>query len=197
MKNAVLNKCMMIIQNEKNYDEVKLAELRYKFEALYLTFTKLFVLTLLSVILGLFKEYLLFTLFYIPLRTFSFGMHAKKSWHCWIISTLAFIGIPYLIKIVILPIYIKVILAVVCSVLYLIFAPADTEKRPIINKKRRLFFKITTVLISIIYIFLIIYVPKISNILLFSLLYQAFLVNPVTYLLFKQKYNNYQSYCLD
>ena len=75
-------------------------------------------------------------------------------------------------------------------------SPADTHKKPIVNPKRRLFFKYLSVLITIIYSFIILFSKDvfIINCLLFALLVQSLLISPTVYKLFKMPYNNYKKY---
>ena len=65
------------------YNQDKLDEIEYGLEAIYLTFTKLIVIFSIAYILGVLKELIILLFFYNLLRTTAFGMHAKKSWHCY------------------------------------------------------------------------------------------------------------------
>ena len=197
MKDIVINKWISIIKSNNNFDEIKIAELKYKIEALYLTLSKIIIITILSIILNIFKYYLIFLLLYIPLRSFSFGMHAKKSYQCWIMSPLFFLGIPYLIKIINISKSLSIIIALITALIIIACAPADTVKRPIINPKRRLKFKILTSIVCLIYFIALIILPKYQNYFMFVLLYQAFIVNPLTYKLFGLPYNNYKAYSVN
>ena len=78
------------------------------------------------------------------IRVSAFGMHAKKSIHCLIISLTLFIGGVYLCRYLVIPLILKVVLSTICIVLIAKYAPADTEKRPIINKKLRRKYKFIT-----------------------------------------------------
>ena len=80
-------------------------------------------------------------------------------------------------------------------VVYSLYAPADTKKRPIVSSKRRLFFKVSTLIILFIYSYYIIRNSNlISNVMLASLLYQSLLINPLIYKLSHQSFNNYKAY---
>ena len=75
-------------------------------------------------------------------------------------------------------------------------SPADTHKKPIINKKRRLIYKYISVFITFIYgiIALIINNNFLSNALILTIIIQCVVISPVTYKLFKAPYNNYLNY---
>ena len=62
-------------------------------------------------------------------------------------SSLIFILVPILCMKIVIPINIKIILGLIGLALMIKNAPADTYKRPIINKKRRLTYKINSIFI--------------------------------------------------
>lgn len=94
-----------------------------------------------------------------------------------------------------MPFIIKLILGIVCVLLIYKNSPADTEKRPIVNPKRRKKFKIISVIIATSYVIISFFVNNfISNSLLFSLLVEVIFISPLTYKIFKLPYNNYINY---
>lgn len=181
-------------QPEKNEEELEIIE--YGLEALYLTFTKIIIILLLSIILDIFKETILMILFYNVIRLFAFGLHAKNSTNCFIMSAILFIGGTYLAIYIDIPIILKIILSITCIVLIIIYAPADTEKRPLINVKKRKRFKILSTITSLIITFLIIYFNDkyISNFMLIGMIESTIMILPITYKLYGLPYNNYKSY---
>ena len=196
MKEVIINNIMLNIKNNKDYTEQKLNEIRYGLEALYLTSTKIAVIYIIAVILNSYKELTLIFLLYGTLRLTGFGIHAKSSKECWISSLLIFVPIPYLLKFIFIPKYINIILSIIGTILLLIYSPADTEKRPLIHKKKRITYKILTTTISTIYTILNIITKDniLSNIITFSILLEAIIVLPISYKLFGLKYNNYLNY---
>lgn len=197
MKNKILNKCMNSVKDKyPDYDQDKLDEIEYGLEAIYLTFTKVFVIFVIAYALGVFKELIMILLFYNLLRTTAFGMHAKKSWHCYLISISVFVGGAMLCKYMDINIYVKSVLSSVALICMILYAPADTYKRPLINSKKRGIYKISSILISLVYI-IIIFIFKdsmISNYLFMGLLAATMMIHPVTYRVFQLPYNNYKSY---
>ena len=77
MKDLVVNIAMNSIVKENKYDEIKLREIKYGLEAIYLNISKLIVYFIINAFLGTFKVGILFLAFYVPLRSFSYGFHAK------------------------------------------------------------------------------------------------------------------------
>lgn len=193
MKKFLINKCMNYIKNNTNYDNTKLAEIKYGLESIYLTFSKLIIISALALILGIFKEMVIYMLVYNFIRMPSFGLHATKSWICLLSSTLLFIGIPYLCIVLTIPTILKLIIGIVGTLLMFKNSPADTKKRPIVNKKRRKTYKILSTILAIIFTICSIIIKNnfISNCFIFGLVMQNFMISPTIYKIFKLPYNNY------
>jgi len=196
MKKFIINKCMSYIKNHTNYNQVKIKEIEYGLISIYLTISKMIFITLMSIVLGLFKEMLIFMIFFNMLRTFAFGMHATKSWICLISSTICFIGIPIVSMYLNINIIIKIIICSICIILMFKNAPADTKKKPIINKKKRIVYKVLSTILAIIFSIIAITINNqfISNSLIFALILENCLISPLIYKLFKLPYNNYITY---
>ena len=176
------------------YDDDKLEIIEYGLEGLYLTFTKIIIITCLSLILGIFKETLLLIIFYNII-----GLHAKKSSHCLVISLSLFVGGAYICKYAYLPLILKSIISIICILLISKYAPADTEKRPLINKNKRIRFKILSILSSTIFSILIVIFSEytISNHLLFGMLAATLMILPISYKILDLPYDNYKRYNLN
>ncbi len=187
MRDKILNYMMSLIIKDNKYDKTKLEEIKYGLYAIYTLITKTFVIIVLSLILNIFKEFLLFFVFYVILRSVGYGTHAKSNGFCWIFSILLLLGLPYLFTKINLSLVTKIIIWSICFLNYFIFCPADTEKRPMISVKRKLKFKISILAISIIYLILVIKYTYLSNYILGAMILEAILSNPLGYLLMGQK----------
>ena len=196
MKEVIVKKIINYIQKKKNLDEYNLEIIKYGISNLYLQISKIIVITTLAIILNIFRPYLIFTILYNIIRLPSFGIHAKKSWQCWVTSIIFFIGFPYLISIVRLNNYIHFFIALFSTIYITIYSPADTVKRPIISQKRRLIYKILSMNISILYVILSYLIKDkiIAYSLLFSLVLQCIIISPITYKIFDMPYDNYKNY---
>ncbi len=138
---------------------------------------------------------LIFMIIYNIIRMPSFGLHATKSWICLLVSTLTFIGIPYLSTAIVIPIELKILLGVITIALIYKNAPADTHKKPIVNPTRRRVYKIISVTIAILYVIIALLVNNfMSNMFLFSLMLQCFIISPFIYSIFNLPYDNYKTY---
>lgn len=196
MKNLVVNGIMDNINRYYNYDKVKLSEIKYGIESLYLTISKTIIILIACTLLKVTKPLLLLFMFYGIIRLTGFGVHAKKSWHCWITSLTIFIGIPLLISKLNINNFIIIITYSICMLLITKYAPADTEKRPLINKRKRVLYKILTIIITFIYLVISLTIKNsiIINTLYFSILLETIQILPITYKLYGVKYNNYKNY---
>ena len=196
MKNFVLNKCINIIKKNKTYDEEKLEIIKYGLESFYLSITKIIIIGIIAATISIFKEFIIFLIIMGIIRIPSFGIHASKTWICLVVSTIAFIGIPLISLHITLNLPTKIIVGIISVIGILIFSPADTVKRPIINKKRRKIYKISSTIIAIIYITLSIIIKNnfISNCFFFATILANIFISPITYKLSHMPYNNYKTY---
>lgn len=197
MKKRFLDYAIKIIHTHNpTYDETKLAELRYGLEAMYLTVTKLVIIFLVALILGIFKEMILMLLIFNILRTTGFGLHATKSWICLLSSTSVFIILPYLSTLFTTPLYVKYIFGLISTLLVFLYAPADTKKRPLIHKKRRFMYKTITTISCIMLnlVSIVINNATLSNLIIFGIATEIVLILPLTYKIFNLSYNNYKTY---
>lgn len=195
MKEVFLNHTInFIATNQKNLTEEDKEKLAYGLEGIYLTVTKMIIILLISLLLDFFKEFIITLILFNIIRFPGFGFHASKSIVCLISSTVLILGIPFLFTSIELPLNIKIILCIISIITFIIFAPADTYKRPLTNKKKRTIRKICTCLLALTYSVMIIIFNdyEISNLLLAALIIETLLVSPILYLLFGESYNNYK-----
>lgn len=195
MKEKFLNNYFNIVTSNKDYSEEELEKMKYGVEGIYFTIEKLVIILLLSLVLGILKEVIILLLFYNFLRYFGFGFHAKTSTQCLIISTLLFCIIPFLLIKNIICFKYKFIITLICLFNFIIFAPADTKKRPLINKKKRLIWKSLLIISTILLYILSMFITKdISNLIILSIISEMFMTNPLIYIITGQTYNNYKNY---
>ena len=195
MKQLFLENSMNFIckyQSISDYDKKKV---KYGLEGLYLTITKMVLLTILALLLNMFKEFILVVVFFNVIRYTGFGFHAEKSYQCLLFSTFNFIAIPFLLLHIQLSNFFVYTICAICIFHYLLFAPADTKKRPLSNKRKRIIRKIITVMIGFIYTLMIILLNNTywTSIILSTMIIQAIIISPLIYRLFNQPYNNYKA----
>ena len=192
-----LNKSIDSIRKKyPQYNEEKLEEISYGLEATYITFTKTIVIFAVAAIIGIAKDVLFVLLAYNIIRTTAFGMHAKKSWHCYLISGLLFIGTAIICRYCDINPYVKYLIGVISFIVLFRYAPADTYKRPLINKYKRERYKIITIIMGLVYLILIILFKNsiVSSYLCFGLLDASLMIHPLVYRMFQLPYDNYKNY---
>lgn len=196
MKNFFLNKSIEIVRKNENYSEEKLDEIRYGLEAIYITITKAIIILILSSILHITLEFVIFAILYKIIRLYAFGMHASRSLTCLMSSIIVFLGVPFLALILKINSFVTFILGTFCLIIIFIYAPADTHKRPLINAKKRKMYKVKATIVAAIYTVISILINNdlISNLLIFSLMTEGILILPITYKMFNKPYRNYESY---
>lgn len=196
MKEKYLNSTISFITKYKKYSDDEIENMRYSLEGLYLTFTKLVVIFLLSIILGIFKEVLILLILFNIIRFTGFGFHAKTSMQCLVTSTTLFVGLPYLILYLKPSKNILLVLGIISLIILGIYAPADTVKRPLPNKKKRLIRKTSTLIIALSFIVISYFIKNsaISYLLIIAIIIESIMVSPLTYKIFNQPYRNYLNY---
>lgn len=195
MKEVFLNHTMnFIASNQKGLSEDEKEKLSYGLEGIYMTITKLIIIFLIALALGFIKEFIITLIFFNIIRFPGFGFHASKSIVCLISSTALILGLPYLFTNIEVELNIKIILCLCSIITFIICAPADTWKRPLTNRKKRIIRKVGACTLAIIYSVLIIMFngKEISNLLLAALLIETVLISPIMYLIFKEPYKNYK-----
>ena len=199
MKKKFLNSSISLIQNNGNYTDEQLEVISYGLEGIYLTFTKMIILFGLSYVFGVFKEFLLLLVSYNIIRSQAFGIHATKSIYCLISSIILFIVGAFICKYVTLPFWFIISSAFICDICLLLYAPADTYKRPIVNKKKRKRFKLLSFCLGIVYTIFIIFFNDyfFVNYLVIGMIEAVLMILPISYKIFHLSYNNYKFYLLD
>lgn len=200
MKNYFLKKIRKeIIKQYPKYSKDKVDEIMYGVEGIYLTITKTIIISLIALILGVFKELIFLLISFNFIRLFAFGIHANKSWICLLFSSTLFLSGAYLCKILVIPKNILITLFLIVLLIISIYAPSDTVKRPLIKKKRRIIFKILSIAVVIIYFILTLIIKNnlFINAIIIGLIIECILILPTTYMIFKMPYKNYKSYGLN
>lgn len=196
MKRKLINSSINLLKQSKKYSDEEIEVIVYGLEGIYLTFTKMIVIFFIAYVLNIWKEVILLLVTYNIIRSQAFGIHASKSIYCLISSIILFIGGAIVCKYIFLPFRLTIACAIICNICLLLYAPADTHKRPLVNKKKRKRFKFLSFTFGLIYTFLIIILKNnfITNYLLFGMIEAVVMILPITYSTFKMPYNNYKTY---
>lgn len=192
MKEAFLNRAINFVNsNQKEMSDEEKEKLSYGLEGLYINVTKLFLLNLIAFFLGIWTTFVISLILFNVLRFFGFGVHANDSKTCIVTSFILLVGIPFILDKIVLPSYIIYILCISSVILFGIYAPADTVKRPLTNAKKRLIRKIIATILAIAYSVIIILFPTVRIFFLSALMIETIMILPITYRVLKMPYRNY------
>lgn len=196
MKQKFVNSSINFITKYQECDDLKLKRLKYGLEGIYSLVVKLTVVLIIAILTKTIEETALLILFYAGIRTFSFGWHANSNIACWITTILIYNVLLYFIINLNYPNYIGYIILGISLISMLLWAPADTPKRPLIRKKQRLKSKILSIIVLLLYtiIYMTINSNPLKSIILYASLVQTILINPITYKITNTRFNNYKYY---
>ena len=194
MKKKFIESSLDLIKSKKEVDNLDEKRLRYGLEGFYNTYTKFMVMLILSIIFGIWREYLLLILDYSSLRLYGFGIHMETTFQCWVTTVPLYIGSCLVIKYFNFPLQISLLLWLCGFISFLIFAPADTPKRPLIHKEKRVRAKVLSLIILLTYflIFNAVESQMIKEVILLGVILESVSINPLIYKLFNMQYNNYK-----
>lgn len=196
MKNAFVNSSLNYLIKHNACNDKQVNIFRYTLESLYSLVTKTCVVLILAFFLKTFSITLTMLLLYSVLRGFAFGIHATKNLYCWIVTLLTYVIGSLIIKYFTWPMEIIYICYVSGFLALLLWAPADTPARPLLNKRKRLTNKIFSLCLALIYVLCSFYLNSNNfyTIVSFILILETICICPLTYKLFKIPYNNYKTY---
>lgn len=195
MKTLFINKTLEFLSKYQDYSKEETEKLSYGLEGIYLTYTKMIIILALAIILDMFIEVIIILFLFNVIRYFGFGVHAKKSSECLITSILCFIILPYVLLNISITNEVILAIGIISVIDFILFAPADTEKRPFKNKKKKLIRKLLTTTVGILYISIALLVKNIiiSKVLLVSVIIESIMINPIAYKLLNVPFNNHKN----
>lgn len=183
-----------IIQSVDGYDESKADEINYGLQLLIGEVPKFFIILLLAFLLHMFKLTLISFFIILPYRAFSGGFHLHTHLGCIVVTSLLYIGTPYLASILNFNDTIKYILIAITFIFSFAmiakYAPADTENVPVLQKKERRKRKIWSFVIAGVELVIAIFIPYkvVSNMIIIGILVQTLTITRLAYKITKNKY---------
>ncbi len=183
-----------IIQSVDGYDESKADEINYGLQLLIGEVPKFFIILLLAFLLHMFKLTLISFFIILPYRAFSGGFHLHTHLGCIVVTSLLYIGTPYLASILNFNDTIKYILISITFIFSFAmiakYAPADTENVPVLQKKERRKRKIWSFVIAGVELVIAIFIPYkvVSNMIIIGILVQTLTLTRLAYKITKNKY---------
>ena len=182
MKEYFTNK---IVNYILKYHDGNMDILRYGCEGLVIIITKTVFIFITAGILNSIDKTIMLILLFAMIRLPAFGLHLKNSFACLIVSVILFALIPFYLQYLNINTNTKLLLNLTSFICIILYAPADTYKRPIYHRK---VYKALSIISAII----LIIISKTNILALYALILEAILINPITYFLLKLPYGNYE-----
>lgn len=181
-----------IIANDSTIDEEKSEIIYYGLQNIIGELPKGLFILLIAWVCGVFKLVLLGTVVFLIYRGFAGGVHLKTHFSCFWVSTLFIVGSTILAKEILFKntFVVYTLLGLFNFLLALLYAPADTENRPIMREAQRKRQKFESLLmICLVYIFSTFVIEKqvISNLFMYMLTVESIMITPIAYKVFKNK----------
>lgn len=181
-----------ITANDPSIDEDKAEIIYYGLQNIIGELPKGFFILLVAWLCGVFKLVLLGTIVFLVYRAFAGGVHLKTHLSCFCVSTFLIVGGTVFAREFLYENYVIVytVLAIINFIIAILYAPADTENRPIMKESQRKRQKIESLLtISVVYIFstFIIQEQIIGNLFMYMITVESFMITPIAYRLFDNK----------
>lgn len=127
--------------NEKQYDICRFG-IQQGLTILLNTITIIFI----GVTLNQFLQAILFMLFYVPLRSYAGGYHAKTALRCYFYSIIIMIAVLLAMKYLILSNFICIIMLMFSSGVIFIFSPVEDKNKPLDSVERIVYRKRTLII---------------------------------------------------
>lgn len=178
-------------KNGLEYEKLKLGV-----NVIVLNVSKLAIILILSIYYNTFWETVVMIMANSFIRHNAFGLHAKNPTVCLISTTLMFVLPPILLKSAYLSNYMIVVIFLVFNILLYKYAPADTEKHPLLGVEFRRLLKTKTLINGILLMIVTLLTPfnNLKPLIVLSVLYVIVTILPMTYKILKRGYDNYEKY---
>ncbi len=177
---------------EKTEEEVE--QIQYGIQVILINFFKAIILFSTAYFLHLFLYTFIAVISFALIRAFANGVHTDSSIKCIIINYILFLGNAYLSSNITISRITAAGIVAISLISYIIYAPADTEERPLISKKLRKESKIKAIVVVIALgaVSILFLSSTYRNLIIFSILEGAVIITPFVYWVFGKSYRNYE-----
>lgn len=196
IKQRTLNKFEEFLhKNIENITEDQMEVALYGMEVIYSLVTKTLLFFVISMAFGWQTEFLIVSLLLVIIKTSSFGFHADKEISCYITSFVILFGTIYISKNYSFSTLSTSIICLLSILSTMLFAPADTEKRPLLNARVRIILKLCSTMTALFFsLIAIIHIGFLSSAIVCILSVNSINISPILYKIFKRRYRNYEYY---
>jgi accessory gene regulator B len=184
------------LNSHLNKEGLEFEKLRLGVDVIILSLSKLILIFVLSIFFNTFVETFVMIISHSLLRRTAFGLHAKNSNVCLIITVLMFVTPPILLNNIHLNFYIIIAIFLVFNLILYKYAPADTENHPLLGASLRKQLKTKTWVTGniLMVVTLLIPIDRLKPLIILSVFYIILTILPVTYKILKRRCNNYEIY---
>lgn len=179
-----------------NKEGLELMKMKLGLEIFLINITKFTVVLVTAAAVNLFKETLFMILIFGSMRRSAFGLHAKNSIICTIITLTMFVLGAFVSNYIILNNYIIFVILFILNILLYRYAPADTENHPIIGEKLRRKLKKEAILTATALMLIALIVPSqiIKIMITLGVSFEVISILPITYKILNRRYKNYEKF---
>lgn len=187
--------CIKFVAKNLQKTEDELEKIKYGIQVILVNLIKLTILFLIASILGIRTYTLIAVISFASIRVFASGVHAESNLNCTITNIILFLGNVYLSMNIILDKTIIIVFISLSLILIFLYAPADTEARPLVSKKLRKKLRIYSIIITLLLGIIALTCKNtiFANLIIFSVLEESLLITPIIYYIFNKTYNNYEN----
>lgn len=187
--------CIKFVSKNLKKTEEELEKIKYGVEIILVNLIKLTVLFIIASILGITTYTLIAVISFASIRVFASGVHAESNLNCTTTNIILFLGNVYLSMNILLDKTMIIVSITLSLIIVFLYAPSDTEARPLVSKKLRKKLKFYSLLITFLLgIIALAYKNTIfANLIIFSVLEESLLITPIIYYIFNKTYNNYEN----
>ncbi|QAA31127.1 accessory gene regulator B family protein [Clostridium manihotivorum] len=175
---------------------IDLLKLKLGIEIILINLTKFTIIFSIAAYTGLIKESILMSTVFASLRKSAFGIHAKNSVICTIVSVNMFVTGAYMSRYIpINNIMVVTIFTFIITLLYK-YAPADTESHPLLSKRLRDRLRKKAAITGLLLMIITLIIPsyRIKAMITIASCYEVINILPITYKILKRRYRNYEKF---
>lgn len=192
----LVERIVMRFNTKVKKEGLELAKMKLGLEILFININKMFIVFLIASYFNILKESLFICLVFASIRSTAFGLHAKNSMVCTLITSMMFVAGPYVSYHIKLDNYEVLVAFIIMTFCFYKYAPADTENHPILGEKLRLKLRKKTILNSLFFmvITLVVKIQVIKAMIILAIGFEVISILPITYKILNRRYNNYEKY---
>ncbi|PSM58877.1 accessory gene regulator ArgB-like protein [Clostridium diolis] len=184
------------INRDNQLDNVNYKKMKYGLEVIIINLSKTSFILLIAFLLGILQKTLTIMLSFAFIRRYAFGIHAKNSISCTILTSIYFFTGAYIPNFIHADNYMILLMFSTTILLLYLYAPADTDARPLTGRKLRKSLKKKALLSGSILMTLTFFINDFSLkfFISYGALCEALTIIPIIYKLFNRRYKNYEYY---